>query len=126
MISLVVENHPYRGLADFRHKLVRCLAYTGSTFSGVGASDKPGAVQWSVGGVVSSMGMQVEKSLRAHTSWPPRKTAGVLADGVAAAPSRAIGHRSAVRRVGNECVSTFRSRWSHYLLNEPQSTTRHQ
>src|SRR3546814_4147744 len=49
MISLVVENHPYRGLADFRHKLVRCLAYTGSTFSGVGASDKPGAVQWSVG-----------------------------------------------------------------------------
>src|SRR3546814_15887304 len=68
MISLVVENHPYRGLADFRHKLVRCLAYTGSTFSGVGASDKPGAVQWSVGGVVSSMGMQVEKSLRDRKS----------------------------------------------------------
>jgi hypothetical protein len=41
----VIENHPHRSLADFRRKLVRCLARHGSTFSGVGASDKPGAVQ---------------------------------------------------------------------------------
>ncbi|MEG3169651.1 hypothetical protein U1737_15775, partial [Sphingomonas sp. LB3N6] len=38
-------NHPYRPLADFGRKLVRRLARHGSTFSGVGASDKPGAVQ---------------------------------------------------------------------------------
>ncbi|MCK8455114.1 hypothetical protein, partial [Sphingomonas faeni] len=42
---LVIENHPYRPLADFGRKLVRRLARHGSTFSGVGASDKPGAVQ---------------------------------------------------------------------------------
>ncbi|WP_242141242.1 hypothetical protein, partial [Sphingomonas sp. TREG-RG-20F-R18-01] len=45
MIPLVVENHPYRAFANFRRKLVRRLAHTGSTFSGVGASGKPGAVQ---------------------------------------------------------------------------------
>jgi len=43
-IALIV-NHPHRSLSDFRRKLVRCLARHGSTFSGVGASDKPGAVQ---------------------------------------------------------------------------------
>ncbi|MDB5711777.1 MAG: hypothetical protein JWL96_3847, partial [Sphingomonas bacterium] len=42
---LVVENHPYRAIADLRRKLVRRLAHIGSTFSGVGASGKPGAVQ---------------------------------------------------------------------------------
>jgi hypothetical protein len=41
----VIGHHPHRALADFRRKLVRRLAHTGSTFSGVGASGKPGAVQ---------------------------------------------------------------------------------
>ncbi len=45
MIPLVVENHSYRAFPNFRRKLVRRLAHTGSTFSGVGASGKPGAVQ---------------------------------------------------------------------------------
>ncbi|MEP9403715.1 hypothetical protein, partial [Sphingomonas sp. VNH70] len=40
----VIQHHPYRSLADLGRKLVRRLAHTGSTFSGVGASDKPGAV----------------------------------------------------------------------------------
>jgi hypothetical protein len=40
----VIENHPYRPLADFGRKLVRRLARHGSTFSGVEASNKPGAV----------------------------------------------------------------------------------
>jgi len=44
MIPLVIENHPYRSLADLGRKLVCRLAHIGSTFSGVGASDKPGAV----------------------------------------------------------------------------------
>lgn len=38
MIALVVENHPNRALANVRHKLVRRLVHTDSTFSGVGAS----------------------------------------------------------------------------------------
>ena len=45
MIPLVVENHSYSALAHLGRKLVRRLARHGSTFSGVGASDKPGAVQ---------------------------------------------------------------------------------
>ena len=44
VIPLVIENHPHRSLADFGRKLVGRLASHGSTFSGVGASDKPGAV----------------------------------------------------------------------------------
>jgi endonuclease/exonuclease/phosphatase family metal-dependent hydrolase len=44
MIPLVIEHHPYRSVADLGRKLARRLAHTGSTFSGVGASDKPRAV----------------------------------------------------------------------------------
>src|SRR5579859_7224865 len=43
--ALVIDHHPHRPLADLGCKLVRRLAHTGSTFSGVGASGKPGAVQ---------------------------------------------------------------------------------
>jgi transposase InsO family protein len=41
----VIQNHPNRAIAHLGRKLVRCLACHRSTFSGVGASDKPGAVQ---------------------------------------------------------------------------------
>lgn len=44
VIPLVIENHRHRTLADFRRKLVRCLARYGSAFSGVEAAGKPGAV----------------------------------------------------------------------------------
>ena len=40
----IVEHQPHGSLAHFRGKLVRRLAHDGSTFSGVGASGKPGAV----------------------------------------------------------------------------------
>ena len=48
MLVLVIQHHPHRTFADLRRKLVRCLARHGSTFSGVGASDKPGAVQFGI------------------------------------------------------------------------------
>ena len=50
MICLMIQHHPYRTLAHLGCKLVRCLARHGSTFSGVEASDKPGAVQNSADG----------------------------------------------------------------------------
>jgi hypothetical protein len=40
----VIQDHPHRAGSDLGRKLVRRLACHGSTFSGVGASDKPGAV----------------------------------------------------------------------------------
>jgi hypothetical protein len=40
----VIGHHPHSALAHLWCKLVRRLAHTGSTFSGVGASGKPGAV----------------------------------------------------------------------------------
>jgi hypothetical protein len=43
----VIENHPHRAGADLGRKPVRRPACHGSTFSGVGASGKPGAVQTS-------------------------------------------------------------------------------
>jgi hypothetical protein len=45
MFELVIEDQPYCTGSDLRRKLVRRLAHDGSTFSGVGASDQPGAVQ---------------------------------------------------------------------------------
>ena len=45
VVAFVVQHHPHRTLTHFRRILVRCLACHRSTFSGVGASDKPGAVQ---------------------------------------------------------------------------------
>lgn len=44
MVTLVIEPHPHHSLVDLWPKLVRRLARTGSTCSGVGTSDKPGAV----------------------------------------------------------------------------------
>ena len=44
MLSLVIQHQPDRTLPHLGRKLVRCLACHGSTFSRVGASDKPGAV----------------------------------------------------------------------------------
>jgi hypothetical protein len=40
----VIQHQPDRTLPHLGRKLVRCLACHGSTFSRVGASDKPGAV----------------------------------------------------------------------------------
>ncbi len=45
MIRLVIENHPSRPLEDFGRIVVRRLACRGFTLSGVGASDRSGAVQ---------------------------------------------------------------------------------
>ena len=45
MLALVVQNHPHRSGPDFGREFVRRLACHGSTFSRVGASGNPGAVQ---------------------------------------------------------------------------------
>lgn len=45
MLAFIVEDQPHRSVTHFGGKLVRRLAHDGSTFSGVGASGKPGAVQ---------------------------------------------------------------------------------
>src|SRR5690606_34643941 len=44
VLTLVVENQPHRALAHFRGKRVRRLAHDAPSYSGVGASGKPGAV----------------------------------------------------------------------------------
>src|ERR1700684_1092666 len=45
MLAFVIQNHSHRAGAHLGRELVSRLAYHGSTFSGVGASDQPGAVQ---------------------------------------------------------------------------------
>ena len=45
MFMFFDEHQLHGSLAHFRGKPVRCLAHDGSTFSGVGAFGKPGAVQ---------------------------------------------------------------------------------
>lgn len=42
MLAFVIQNHPHGSGADFRSKLVRCLAHSHSTVSKVGASGKSG------------------------------------------------------------------------------------
>jgi hypothetical protein len=46
MLAFVIQNHSHRAGADLGRELVGRLACHGSTFSGVGASDQPGAVQF--------------------------------------------------------------------------------
>jgi hypothetical protein len=46
----MIEHHPDR-VTDFRRKFVRCLAHTGSAFSSVGSSGKPGAGAVHVAGI---------------------------------------------------------------------------
>ena len=45
MLALVVENHPHGAFTHFAGKLVRGLAHDAPSYSRVGASGKPGAVQ---------------------------------------------------------------------------------
>src|SRR6202166_389548 len=45
MLAFVIQNHSHRAGADLGRELVGRLACHGSTFSGVGASDQPRAVQ---------------------------------------------------------------------------------
>src|ERR1700684_4647324 len=45
MLAFVIQNHSHRAGAHLGRELVGRLACHGSTFSGVGASDQPGAVQ---------------------------------------------------------------------------------
>jgi hypothetical protein len=49
----VIEDQPNRAAADLRRELVRGLVHHGSTFSRVGASGNPGAVQFSVPCVIN-------------------------------------------------------------------------
>ncbi len=44
MFMLVIQHQSHGAAAYLRGELVRHLAHDGSTFSGVGASGKPGAV----------------------------------------------------------------------------------
>src|ERR1700729_3152853 len=48
MLAFVIQNHSHRAGADLGRELVGRLACHGSTFSGVGASDQPGAVHLQV------------------------------------------------------------------------------
>ncbi|WP_336067116.1 thermonuclease family protein [Nitratireductor rhodophyticola] len=45
MLAFIVQHKAHRPLAYFRGKLVRCFAHRAPSYSGVGASGKPGAVQ---------------------------------------------------------------------------------
>ena len=49
MLAFVIQNHSHRAGADLGRELVDRLACHGSTFSGVGASDQPGAVHTDAG-----------------------------------------------------------------------------
>jgi hypothetical protein len=45
MLVFMIEDQTHRATADLRRELVARIAHDGSSFSGVGASGKPGAVQ---------------------------------------------------------------------------------
>src|SRR3546814_14650166 len=55
--------------------------------------------------------------LRRHTGRPDRSRAGLAAQGLYLA-------RSEERRVGKECVSTCRSRWSPYHSKKKKTSTK--
>src|SRR3546814_15401541 len=53
-------------------------------------------------------------SWRRHHCWPGEPCAPGDLVGPERPPEKALGARSVERRVGKECVSTYRSRWSPY------------
>jgi len=53
MLTLGLENQPHGALAHFRGKLVRGLAHDAPSYSGVGASGKPSAVQPDTAGAIA-------------------------------------------------------------------------
>jgi hypothetical protein len=64
MLSFVIQHQPHGTLAHFRGKPVRRLAHDGSTFSGVGASGKPGAVHFLADGRICLTNNAAERALR--------------------------------------------------------------
>src|SRR5690606_12019797 len=68
VLTLVVENQPHRALAHFRGKLVRRLAHDAPSYSGVGASGKPGAVHFANGSLATVSWYFMDRACFSDTS----------------------------------------------------------
>gem|GEM_PF-2177686 len=68
MICLVIQQHAHRPCANLRCKLVRRPAHIGSTYSEVGASGKPGAVQSGLFPIHQRDSVSLENLLRSFSS----------------------------------------------------------
>ena len=66
MLAFVIQNHSHRAGEDLGRELVGRLACHRSTFSGVGASDQPGAVQ--------IRALAANASSAPHPKWMDRQT----------------------------------------------------
>ena len=62
-----IQHQPHRAGTDLRRELVACLLAHGPTFSRVGASGKPGAVQWAQTATAMSQGDQQALIVKAHS-----------------------------------------------------------
>src|SRR5690606_22376178 len=74
MLTLVVENQSHGTFADLRGKLVRRLAHDAPSYSRVGASGKPGAVQTAIA--------QLEQHLTTKDAAASRNAIRALIDSV--------------------------------------------
>jgi hypothetical protein len=124
MLTLIVEDKPHRAFAHFRGKLVRRLAHDAPSYSGVGASGKPGVVQVH-GTLLSVEGCASGQSVLAFCSiatdrWDRRQDGQNLAISRSAAevcPMRHIGTVPSVSgMVARMVAAKSRARFS--LLNQ--------
>jgi len=72
----VIQHHSHSAVTHLRRKSVRRLARHRSSLSGVGASDKPGAVHKDLSGRVEK---DIERILLVHCDSVPNRTQGVRA-----------------------------------------------
>lgn len=116
MVPLVIQHHPYRSLADIGGKLVRCLADTGSTFSEIGASGKPGAVHSAARTIFSPVLTRMASAQRQSTRSSRPRSAQLHRPGGLAA-RRAHPHRG--RAPGQPHRRTRAVELEHFKVSWP-------
>ncbi|MEQ8784623.1 MAG: hypothetical protein RIE06_33720, partial [Roseibium album] len=100
VLALIIQHKANRSVAYFRGKLVRRFAHRAPSYSGVGASGKPGAVQHA-----QSLLFRVRERLVHRRTGLPAKNGWVLASTIDwLQPSKSATHCS--KSISNQLLSS--------------------
>lgn len=126
MFACLIQNKPNRAGKDLRRKLVRRLAHNGSSFSGVGASGNPGAVQTVIAAMPELVLSCLDGALRskmifglASRQLPTRSLMDLVASSFASSHDPVLVHSFFVRAAGKAPVQGSRT-WSVRAIQSPK------
>lgn len=101
VIPFLFQHHPHRTFSHLGCILVRCLAHRGSTFLGVGATGKPGAVQSGRCWQYARLSCFQSGVTRRTSSGPRRMMIGLPSCASLAFLARSPGHGKGAPRLKN-------------------------